>query len=71
MILTIPRRKRPAALLLAACIIAIPNSSLAKAPKDGAVMIRAQEVAEPSKPIEIVTIPRPLPLPGLLIVAEK
>lgn len=60
------RRKRAAILLYTACTIAIANSSLAKAPKDGAGMIRAREVPEPPKPVEIVTIPQPLPLPDQL-----
>lgn len=66
MILTIPRRKRPAILLLAACTIAIPVPGIANAPRDGKVMVHAQELAEPPKPVEVVTIPQPLPLPGQL-----
>lgn len=59
------RRKR-AALLLFSCGMAIPLPGIALAPRDGAVMVHAQEVAEPPKPVEIVTIPKPLPLPGQL-----
>ena len=60
------RRKRAAALLLAACGMAIPLHGIAKAPRDGAVMIRAAETAEPPRPVEIISIPQPLPLPGQL-----
>lgn len=60
------RRKRAAALLLSACGMAIHGPGIAKAPKDGAVMIQATETAELPKPVEIITIPQPLPLPGQL-----
>lgn len=60
------RRKCAATLLLSACGMAIPLHAIAKAPRDGAVMIRAAETAEPPKPVEIISIPKPLPLPGQL-----
>lgn len=59
-------RQKRAALLLFSCGMAIPLSGIAKVPRNGTVMVRATEATELPKPVEIVTIPQPLPLPGQL-----
>lgn len=62
----IPNRKTGPALLLSTLAMAITLPGCAKVPHDSQVMIRATEMIEPPKAIEIVTIPEPLPLPGQL-----
>jgi len=62
----IPSRKTGPALLLSTLTMAITLPGCAKVPHDSRIMIRAAEIIEPPKAIEIVTIPEPLPLPGQL-----
>lgn len=60
------RRKCATILLLTSCGMAIPLPGIAKPPKGDAVMIQATETAELPKPVEIISLPQPLPLPGQL-----
>ena len=65
-----PRHAACAAMLLSATALAGCTTTSAKPPAiaydDPPVEIAATPAAEPSRAVEVVTIPEPLPLPGQL-----